>query len=1312
MITLPTDRYRWITLVSAALVFHLPPSALAADVIISEILASNVSGITDEDGDDSDWIELANVSGTAVDLGGWHLTDAAQVMDKWTFPNVTLNPGEELLVWASGKDRALAGGELHTNFKLTSNGEYLGLVRPDGITVEYAFDPYPAKYPDVSFGSGTPGGSNVQLVGPEDPVRYKVPIDAGEDSGSATPWNATSFDDGDWATAGLGVGYATALEDPYDDYIGVGGDLGDSLYQENSTVYLRIPFTVDNPAEVTALTFRARYDDGFAVYINGSAVLASANLPADGVLDFEAIAGASHRDSDAIALEPFPINLADVALVAGTNILAVHGLNRSATSSDFLFDCELEAQVTPAGGMAELVYMPTPTPGSENGSGVPDLGPVIRNATENPPRPELATQTELLVTAEVAPSQNPVESVTLYHRQGYGAEMPLVMRDDGLAPDALAGDGIYSVGLPLAGLSAGEMLRWRIEAADGDGTTSREPFFGDPLNSPEYFGTAVADPDLNSDLPVLEWFIENPGAANSRSGSRASCLYLGEFYDNIFCRVRGNSSSGLNKKSYKFDFNTDYHFRFDEDPEAVRAEEFNLNTTWTDKAYVRQPLSYEIYDRAGSPGSVCFLTRVQQNGAFFSVAAYTEQVDRRLLRREARIDDDGALYKMFNAGTSGSSGVEKKNRTHESNADLSAFVSGMQSSGETLENFIFDNVDLPRELNYLAATVLTQNNDNISKNYYLYRDSEGSGEWTQIPWDLDLTWGSHYMTGDNISHDGIWATEDYVFGGRSMNVPISPSHPFVGIQELPANRNWNRIIDKLLENDRFKDMFRRRLRTLVDELLMTDLVESSIATSELALGNDAVLDRAKWGQFGTQQTLAEAIAILEDGYLAPRRTHLSVTHLASNAGSYVTPAGAPAAVTSAMLPDAQPLRPQIDIAGIDGSPASGDQAEEFVELQNPNAFAVDLSGWQLAGGVRFDFLPGTIIEANGSLFVSPSVSAFRARAQSPRGGEGLNVEGDYSGQISSRGESIALLDASGATIDSLSTPSTPSAAQEFLRITELHYAPPGGSSFEFIELKNIGASPLDLAGVEFSNGVAMSLSGTLGAGQYGIVVSDPAGFPGLNVLGTFTGSLNNGGEQLTLRDAVGENILSFEFDGDWFPPARGGGYSIDILDDGAGWDTWGLRSSWALSSEISGSPGVANPEPHSQSFAAWVAPFFTEAELADPSVSGAAADASGDGVANLLKYALGLDPKSQSQDGQPSAEIIDGSLRLRFRRLSKAVDIDLSMEVSADLSSWTGSGALVSTTDLGDGIEEVVYEVEPVAPPSQKQFLRLKVRQK
>ncbi|MGC6564926.1 MAG: CotH kinase family protein [Akkermansiaceae bacterium] len=1276
-----------------------------AEVVISEFMASNISGITDEDGDDSDWIELTNISGGVVDLSGWSLTDDPLEPNQWIFPEVILGPGDELLIFASGKDRAISGAEFHTNFKLSTSGEFLGLIRPDGVTLESSYAPtYPRQYPDVSYGLGSPSGTVVPLVGADSPLKYHVPADASVDVGGADPFHEWEFDDSTWTEANMGVGYAvTTNTDPYDSFIGVGGDLQSDLYQQNSTVYLRVPFNIDDPSAVTALNFGARYDDGFALYINGSPILVSANAPSDGVWDFEAAAGGSHSDSLAVALEEFSINLGQVELLAGENILAVHALNRTAGNSDFLFDCELSAVVTQTGVQTE-VYMTSPTPGSANAGGVTDLGPVINEVTENPARPDLSLQTILPVTARVVPSSSAVEQVTLFYRVGFGAESSLIMNDDGVSPDVSAGDGMFSANIPLAGLSDGEMIRWRVEAKDEAGTTSREPLFFDPLNSPEYFGTAAIDPALDSDLPVLEWFIANPSAANNRAGTRVAVLHLGEFYDNVFCRVRGGSSAGLNKKSYKFDFNTGHHFKVAGEANTERVEELNLNTTWTDKSYVRQPLTYQFYDLAGSPGPECFLMRVEQNGTFFSVAAYTEQVDERLLRREKGIDDDGALYKMFNGGTSSTSGVEKKNRRHEDNSDLAAYVSGLNQTGTALENFIFDNIDLPRQLNYLAATVLTQNNDNMKKNYYLYRDTERSGEWTQIAWDTDLTWGSHYMTNDNISHDGIWATADYVLGGRNANAPISPSHPFVGIRELPGNRSWSKIVDKLLENDRFQNMFRRRLQTLVDEALLTSEAEDRIALMEMALGNDAVLDKNKWGQFGLQQSLSEAVGVLKDDYLIPRRTHLSVTHLASNSASYPTPQ-----TSSALLPGPQSSTPNLVFGDVEGSPASGNQAEEFLEIVNQGVEAIDLSEWSLDGGVKFDLLPGTIVEAGGSLYLSSEVAAFRARASSPRGGEGLNVEGDYDGQISARGETITLLNREGLVVTSVITPDVSSDWQKYLRITEMHFAPLEGKEFEFIELRNIGPNTLDLTGVVFTDGVEALLSGSLAPGEYGLVVANPANFAGLKIVGTYTGALNNGGEQVTLRDPSGENILSFDYDGDWFPSVRNLGYSLVFGDVSADWSAWDDQFAWAISSEVGGSPAVDNPEPFSNDYYLWNRLYFSAGELTDPAISGPAADGNGDGVDNLVSYALGLNPVANVSSGLPGVEVDGEVVSMTFDRLLMTPDITLSVRVSEDLKNWTTEADLVSSIPNGDGTARVTFQSPIPRSSGNAQFLRIQV---
>lgn len=159
----------WASLAAAALLNPAP-----AALVISEFMASNGAGLLDSDGDASDWIEVFNSGPDPVDLGGYFLTDDAEAPEKWSLPDsLTLAPGAFLIVFASGKNRRLAGAELHTNFSLNAGGEYLGLVRPDGFTVEHEFAPaYPPQGRDVSYGldpaagearfftQPTPGGPN------------------------------------------------------------------------------------------------------------------------------------------------------------------------------------------------------------------------------------------------------------------------------------------------------------------------------------------------------------------------------------------------------------------------------------------------------------------------------------------------------------------------------------------------------------------------------------------------------------------------------------------------------------------------------------------------------------------------------------------------------------------------------------------------------------------------------------------------------------------------------------------------------------------------------------------------------------------------------------------------------------------------------------------------------------------------------------------------------------------------------------------------------------------------------------------------
>ena len=104
-------------------------------LMISELMPMNRSTLADMDGDFSDWIELYNGSARAINLENYALSDSERSLRKWVFPAVTLQPGQYLVVFASGKNRRDPGGELHTSFRLSGDGELIRLSDPDGRVI-------------------------------------------------------------------------------------------------------------------------------------------------------------------------------------------------------------------------------------------------------------------------------------------------------------------------------------------------------------------------------------------------------------------------------------------------------------------------------------------------------------------------------------------------------------------------------------------------------------------------------------------------------------------------------------------------------------------------------------------------------------------------------------------------------------------------------------------------------------------------------------------------------------------------------------------------------------------------------------------------------------------------------------------------------------------------------------------------------------------------------------------------------------------------------------------------------------------------
>ena len=156
----------------SALLIGLASSA-SADVRISEVMAINTSVLQDEDLEYSDWIELYNTGGSDVDLTGWYLTDSKSDLLKWTFPTTNLPAGDFLIVFASGKDKSTTN--LHANFSLSSSGEYLALVHPDGTNIEYQMSGVPDQFPDISYGIQTHGTNPTLRAGEAGFLIYHTP---------------------------------------------------------------------------------------------------------------------------------------------------------------------------------------------------------------------------------------------------------------------------------------------------------------------------------------------------------------------------------------------------------------------------------------------------------------------------------------------------------------------------------------------------------------------------------------------------------------------------------------------------------------------------------------------------------------------------------------------------------------------------------------------------------------------------------------------------------------------------------------------------------------------------------------------------------------------------------------------------------------------------------------------------------------------------------------------------------------------------------------------------------------------------------
>ncbi|MDF7800152.1 lamin tail domain-containing protein [Pontiellaceae bacterium B1224] len=1246
-------------------------SIQAADVYISEFMASNTSTSLDEFYEASDWIEIYNDSSLSINLAGWSLTDNPTHLTKWTFPSVTVGSKGYLLVRASGRD-TVENGELHTSFKLDGDGEYLALVQPDGITVQHDFAPaYPDQKKDVSYGLAfTSNGDEVTLSDSQTACKYLVPS-----SDLGTAWHETVYDDSAWqdgltpigydrssnpvivtyqaednsATSGCsvqsswsgytGTGYmdmggvgsyfewntidgagggtttlnfiyasstdrpctisvngtdvgtvdftatggfssweskeisvplnsganvvrviaatsaggpnvdlleivvSTSGSGPYDDLINT--DVEGDMYGIRASMYMRIPFVVDDPAELSDVMLRMSYEDGYSAYLNGTPI-ASDNLPSGSTpttLAWNAGAQTARNESDAVTMMPvFTSSSPASYLVPGTNMLVIHGLNKGTSSSDFLMQTEITASLQDGFQGYTDAYFAMPSPGYENSGEA--LG-FVADTTFSVDRGFYSNAFDVIISTDTG-----------------GATIHYTL--DGSTPSEVNGIE-YTAPIPIAGTTVLRAIAFKAGWESSDVDTQTYIFPEDVVQQPELpagwpavwtgdYSDYEMDPDIITNpvyaaefpavflrIPTISIVTDQDnlfgssgiydnstreGVAWERPASAELIHPDGSkgFQVNCGLRIQGGASriaSRSAKHSFRLLFKDIYgptklnYDLFKDSPVdsfdtiILRA---GYNNSWIhmsgsqrNKAqYARDLFARRAQAAMGQPASHGMYVHLYVNGLYWGIYNPSE-------RPEATFASDhmGGDKDEWDATNSGTTPFTDGDAVaYETMVDIA--TNGLSSLAD-YQTFM-QYCDVENLADYMIVNHFIGNGDWDHKNWYGARRRRAGEGYKFFCWDSE----------QSLTSAGANTT-----GKHNSGKPTDLFH-------------------NARTNEEFRLLFADRLH----KHLFNDGALTPASTSNLwkeisnELDDVVVAESARWGDWRT----TNVPYTVNDHYL-PEQTNILHTILPGR--------------TVVVLDQYVSMGLYPDLA----APEFGSVVCCFT-----NMLTVGLNGptnmyYTTDGTDPREFGTGAI---HGALYQQEILLSHSARIMA-RCYDGITWSALAEREFCTAVPALVISEI-------MHSPRIPDAGE--IGVSG------DANDYQFIELYNVGPDPVGLSGLMFVNGVRFDFSDhdllTLLPGEYALVVRDRAAFlaryPGLElkIAGEFVGRLSGDGEQIQLDSAAGDKWeISYGDGRDWPLAADGAGHSLVLNDSDAGNLSYGGH--WSASAMMDGSPGAAEP---------------------------------------------------------------------------------------------------------------------------------------
>jgi len=1233
--------YPWFRPVLLAGVLAAPPGLLG-QVVINEIHFDPFLKT-----EPVEFIELFNAGSSSVDLGGWSLSRAVEfvfasgtTVPAGGFVVVAENPGA-----VQAKFGATALGPWLGS--LENDGETIELCDAQGGSideVDYRLGfPWPTVGDDPGYsielthptldnsvgghwrvsslgGGGGPPGSVLISQG----STWKFFKGTAEPSTPTTQWREAGFNDSGWLEGPMAIGYGdghvvTSLADMKGSY---------------STVYFRRFFQVTDVTTVRELLLDVQYDDGVKVWINGILVL-NANMPIGEVPN----TGSAVDALEDLSFESFRLTNPGTYLMTGQNVIAVQGGNASLNgSSDFWVDLRLSAS---EGGTGE-----GPTPGTINAVYTSNVPPAIRQVDHSPnqPLPGETARIEAKVTdtdgiAAVTLHYQVVDPgayIELEDPEYDTAWLTLPMRDDGTGGDQLAGDSVFTVELSGNLQIHRRLVRYRVEAADSGGREVLVPYPDDPVPNFAYFVYAgvpawtgavrpgdggalgqvfgVSSNEMNR-LPVIQliakkatveeatWFSRYGGDAYQWLGT---LVLDGKVYDHVRYRARGGVwRYAMCKNMWKFDSNRGHDFEVRDDygrKYKTRWRKLNLGASIQQGDYdhrgeqgMFESVGFRLFNLAGVPAPVTTFAQLriidepgertpseQYTGDFWGVYLVTEQLDGRFLDEHGL--PDGNFYKM-----EGGSG-ELNNLGPEGPDNKSDLNSLLSSYGGATDAWWRANWELKSYYSYQAIVQGIHHFDiSNGKNYFYYRNPLTS-RWTLIPWDLDLTW-AHNMYRSDSGGAGVDAVGERLLSPDRVNGTDQQSG--TGVMRLSGDRPAIEV------------EFRNRLREVRDLLWNTDegwrLIDEYAGRLRGSASGATLLDadRAQWDYNpkmvdSRYTTSPSGKAGYGRFYRWPRKP--TVTKDFSGGVD--------------LLKDYVVIRSDLlDSLATDGAIPQASQLS-YVGSAGYPVNRITLRSSSFSGSGTFASMQvrvGEVTAPTGgswmsdepwvyeidAVWTSGELGVFQQEVTVPPGL--LKPDHVYRARVRMKDQTGRASHWSLPVEFVAGAPDNAVMLVDHLRVSELMVDPEGGGDFEFIEIQNTSSTvTLNLEGAKFTSGVdyVFPAGAALGPGARALVVSalDLAAFrahygldAGVRLFGPYTGSLDNGGEELVLKTApAGQEIVAFAFNDrrGWPVPAFGAGHSLVALDrsqSGQATGSLDYPGNWRASTYRGGSPGAEEP---------------------------------------------------------------------------------------------------------------------------------------